>query len=321
MSSSAFCIPEYNFQERYLTEVIPFFQKFTQGHFRNSSGVKINFYYRLSERATKTLVVLPGRTEPAKKYAEIFHELQNDDVNFFVMDHQGQGESDHLLEDSQKGHVEKFSNYIEDFTLFMDSYVLPMTSHTQHIFLAHSMGSLVGVGYMQEHPKVFSKAVLNSPMFGVNTFPLSNGLMKKVTARQIHKGMERFYASFTRPYNPFARFWLNPNTSSVVRFEKSKELFALQPEIAIGGPTVRWLDESLKAGKEIRSKGNLISASVLILKGGRDIVVRTKLHNQFCGQVEDCKVFYYPRARHEILFEQDYIRDLAISAIKNFLEI
>lgn len=320
-SFGAFGISEQKFQESYQLFVLPEFKTYHQSHFINSDGMKINYYSKVSEKAKKTLVILPGRTEPAKKYAELLYDLKNDEVNFFVMDHQGQGESDHLLSDTQKGHVEKFENYIEDFTYFMEEVVLKNTKDTEHLFLAHSMGSLVGIGFMQKNPQIFSKAVLNSPMLGINTFPLSNGIMKRLTSRQISKGIKHSYATFTKPYNPYFPFWLNPNTSSYMRFEKSKELFLADPSIIVGGPTVKWLDESLRASREIRNSDEFIPTSILILKGGRDIVVKTKLHNDFCFNQQDCRIYRYPKARHEVLFEQDGIRDMAINSVKNFLDI
>jgi lysophospholipase len=320
-SLSAFALPEESFFLNYEKNVVPYFKTFQQAHFLNPQGVRINYYFKLSDHPKKTVVILPGRTEPARKYAELLYDLKNEEVNFFVMDHQGQGESDHLLVDSQKGFVEKFQFYIDDFALFMNSIVQPQTRDTDHYFLSHSMGGAVGSAYMADHPEVFSKAVLSSPMLGINTFPLPNKLMRMLTEKLINSGRAQTYAPMTSPYNPGAPFWINPNTGSRTRFTKTRDLFLEKPESILGGPTVQWLHESMMATKLIRHRSSEIKARILLLRGGRDIVVRTSLDKNFCSEAQNCQIYYYPRAKHEIFFERDSVRDLAVKSTQNFLEI
>lgn len=322
MSLPVFAISEKNYQRDWDTKVVPFFKTMSSGTFKNPQGLSLHYYYLLKPHARKTMVILPGRTEPTKKYAEWIYDLNSPDVNFFLLDHQGQGESSRIFPGSSMGHVDKFENYVTDFTQFMNQLVIPLSRGTELVLLAHSMGSSISALYMKDHPRTFKKAVLNSPMMKINTFPLTEAAARTITSLMIKKNKGADYVPFFGPYEDNrVSFTFNPNTHSKARFEMTQSLIDQEPHLAVGGPSANWLHQCIKATKKIPSLSTNIETDILLFQAGLDIVVKKSRQTEFCSRALNCERRFYPAAYHEMLFEKDSIRDEIQNSVRSFLEI
>lgn len=309
-------IPEENFARDWSEKALPFFRGMTTGTLKNAQGIKLKYFVHKSPLNERSLVIVPGRTEPAIKYAELIYDLKDQGFNIYIMDHQGQGESGRLLEDTHKGHVVEFKHYVRDFEFFMQQIVY--AKQTQPIYLiAHSMGGAISAHYMTSHPRVFAKAVLVAPMFEMNTAPYSETVARYYAKLLVSTGKGNNYAPDYGPYVPENdTFEKNVNTHSESRFLASKYIFTNMPELAVGGPTARWVHESLKATQKIDQLP--IETPVLLLQAGLDQTVKPARQESFCKKGM-CELVTYPEAFHEILMEKDVIRDEALNEIKSFL--
>ncbi len=319
---NAFAIPEENYIQNWHDKVYPHFGTLTSGEIENAQGMRIRFHYTLKSSATKTIVILPGRSEPAMKYAEVVYDLDSPEVNIFVLDHQGQGESDRILADTQKGHVVHFQDYVNDLALFMNKIVLKEAKNTQLFLLAHSMGGPIGVHYMAQNPNVFQKAFLNAPMLKINTKPYAEIIAKIYSVFLIKTGKQNEYAPGKGPYVlDEDTFEKNVVTHSEVRFETNKSLFRDFPYLIIGGPTVNWVYTSLKATAKIQNLGPRIKIPIFMLQSGLDEYVKNERLNSFCAKARSCQKVFYPQAFHEILQEKDEIRSDAMKHIREFFDL
>lgn len=312
-------IPEENYVIEWKEKVFPHFVSLQTGEFENSAGLNIRFHYSINRGAKKTIVILPGRAEPAIKYAEVLYDLRAPDVNFFVIDHQGQGESDRILDDSHKGHVLHFQNYVEDLRFFMTKVVIPQTQGSERFLLAHSMGGTIGVHYLASHPGVFKKVVLSAPMLKLNTRPYAEIVAKIYSLFLMKSGKGAEYAPDKGPYVAEEdTFEKNLVTHSRERFEVNKSLFRDYPFLTVGGPTVQWVHSSLKATSRIQNLGKKIKIPILILQSGNDEYVKNERQNSFCKKAFDCQRVIYPQAFHEILMEKDVVRSDAMKRLQFF---
>lgn len=321
MSFKAFSIPETHFEHDYSVQVLPHFQNMRQDSFINAQGLKINFYSKISLNAKKTIVIAPGRIEPAAKYAEVIYDIDSPGTNIFIIDHQGQGESQRLLEDTQKGYVLNFQDYVNDFEQFVREEVLPQTAGTKKYLLAHSMGGAISVHYLNQHPGIFLKAAIVAPMLQIKTDPYPPFLANMITCVMKNFKHGTYYVPGAGPYlAENDNFSTTIYTHSEKRFLVSKNLFAVNPEmISAPQPTVRWVHESVKAIKNIHRLAPQIKIPVLVLQAGLDKVVAPSEQNKFCSGAVNCRLIGFPEAFHEILMEKDAIRDTAIQNIKGFL--
>lgn len=146
--------------------LLDFWGQREEGEFVGVDGAKIRYVHWRSPSHNKALVIASGRSESYVKYPEVAFDFFHSGYDIFLLDHRGQGLSDRLLEDTQKGHVEKFSDYIDDFSTFVDTIVLPF-QYPHYFALAHSMGGAILAGYLLKQTHVFKAAALSAPMFGI----------------------------------------------------------------------------------------------------------------------------------------------------------
>jgi lysophospholipase len=315
----AFAISEENFAQVYQQEVLPYFAQSTQSSFINEQGMKINYYSLTSPSNTKTLVILPGRTEPAKKYAELVYDLRAQNFNVFILDHQGQGESDRLLGDTEKGHVIRFHDYIRDLDQWMETVVVPETQNQERYLFAHSMGGAIAATYLARSQTHFKKALLTSPMLGINTAPYGVTFARILAnvLNIVHLG--NCYAPKRESYIPeHHTLERSEETQSQARLDVAKDLFVSTPELAVGGPTTHWVLQTLKMAKSSTFLSTEIKIPLLVNTAGVENIVLNSYTTSFCARSSNCTLVNYANAKHEIFMEKDILRDEAIRQMIEF---
>jgi lysophospholipase len=321
-STSLWAIPEQGYSQLWADKVLPAFQSMQAGEFTNHEGLVIRYRFSVKPAAKKSLVILPGRGEPAVKYSEIIYDLDSSELNVFIMDHQGQGESQRSLPDSHKGYVKNFQNYVDDVHQFMRSVVLPESAGADLFLLAHSMGGAISVHYLAQHPSIFKKAFLCAPMLELNTKPYAEIIAKIYSIFLLKTGKGQEYAPGKGPYVlEEDTFEINDVTHSEARFDMSKTLSRDYPQLVVGGATVQWVSSSLKATGRIQHLGPKIKTPIFMVQAGQDEYVKNKRQDRFCNKAQDCKRQLYPQAFHELLMEKDEIRDDVMKLIRGFFEI
>lgn len=314
----ATAMPEERLAIDWDNKALPFFRNLKVGTLTNSQGLKLRHFSYSNASNSKSLIIVPGRTEPAIKYAELIYDLKDAGLNIHIMDHQGQGESSRILSDSQKGHVVKFSHYVNDLELFIKQVVNSNKSHELYL-IAHSMGGAISAHLIGRRPTLIKKAVLVAPMLKMNTQPYSEIIARLYSNALVLTGQGKKYAPGRGPYIPEEdTFEINDVTHSQVRFNISKNIFARWPSQIVAGPTARWVSQSLKATHNIDRLP--IEAPILLLQAGLDEVVKPGRQEEFCKKGL-CEIIRLPEAAHEILMEKDSIREEALKEIRLFFGI
>tara|TARA_B110000881_G_C18557177_1_gene507639 strand:+ start:283 stop:1299 length:1017 start_codon:yes stop_codon:yes gene_type:complete len=318
---------ESQLTDKYTAEILSFWKT---GHFDNFTGVndcKIAYATFIRSEYSPCLIIVPGRAESYLKYKELSFDLYQQGYSIFILDHRGQGLSDRLITDTQKGYVESFDFYSDDLHCFIQNYVLPHSNEQNKPYLlAHSMGGLIAARYMQRYPKSIKAAVLSSPMIGINT-----GIIPFSLAKILIKGFDVINNLFSNSPWYFVSQSVfkvkpltgNPLTQSDIRYQLLTQLNIDNPEIQLGGVTNHWLNEYLKARSALFNNIGNLHTPILVLQAGKDSIVSAKAQNSFCAKLHqaDCKL--YPNkmpivvegALHELLFEQDNNRNEVLTNI------
>ena len=86
------------------------------GLLRTHDGKKLRYArFDATERPLKgTVVLLPGRNESIEKYFETIADLTRRGLAVATLDWRGQGLSDRLLRNRERGHVDRFDSYVRD---------------------------------------------------------------------------------------------------------------------------------------------------------------------------------------------------------------
>jgi lysophospholipase len=313
-------VAEKEVQELSESTLMPYFlEHFTPGSLQTHDGREISYAKFEAAGQAGALVVVDGRTEFMAKYSEVFYDLRNTGLSFYIYDHRGQGESSRLLADREKGHVEHFDDYIEDLHLFLDT-VVKAGSPGPIYLLSHSMGATIAVLHERKYPGMVAGMVLSSPMFSVNTAPFPPLLARSLSRVFTLFGFGSRYVIGGKPYDHRQIFENNVLTDSFARFELNKRRVEENPRVALGSPTFTWLAEAFSAMDRVRNDTVGLQTPMLVLVGEEDVVVGRTVQKEFCDARSNCSFVLLPRGKHELLMEKDQVRDLVLVHIKDFLQ-
>jgi len=320
-SPISYAISEKNYEQDYQTIVSPFLKSGEQFTFQSADGNLVLSAVKFIHPKEKGLiVVVNGQSEPWLKYGEVFYDLYQKGFSVYSYDHRGQGLSPHLgAQNSQIGHVDEFMQYTLDLNEFMEKVIKPVHPESKNLFLlAHSMGGGISAEYLELFNSPFQAVVLNAPMLRINTKPYPEKVARTIVALSKTVGMGKHYALGKHDYNCKGSFETNKVTGSRARWWMNNFICKTYPQTIIGGPSSGWVNESLHETKKIRSKASNIKAKTLILQAGLDQFVVNEAEDEACSQMAKCHLISFPDAQHEILMEQDSIRDSAFQQIESF---
>jgi len=325
---------ESHLKSRYKDEIAHFWQQGNFSHFNGANNVRINyatFIHTSGMVPAKCLVISSGRSESYLKYKELSFDLFKNGYSIFLIDHRGQGLSQHLLANTHKGHVEVFQYYVDDFSHLIDNIVMPHCQGSKPYLLAHSMGGAIAARYLQTFPNKIQAAVLSSPMLGFNSGSVPDVLAQAVV--KISSQLNRWFDEtpwYFLGHKGFSHNQFSDNIlmHSPVRYQLFTQLYSTTPEIQLGGVTVHWLTESLKALEAIFTHMNKINSPVLVLQAGQDKIIDNEAQNEFCQQLHHLHPHSCPQGKpkvienayHELFFESDTHRQEALTAALQWFE-
>lgn len=293
--------------------------------FTGTGGCRLHYSSWQPAQATAALVLVPGRIEAGHKYAEFIADALHSGYQVFVLDHRGQGASDRLLPDPQRGYVKDFSDYVDDLQLFINNIVQP-DCNLPLLAIAHSMGGAILAAYLQQQrSNPIQAAVFSSPMWGIHTSPLPAGIVPVVAncMRSLNQlwSQQAWYVPGQGPYQP-KTFELNDLTHSAERYQWFRDLYQQYPQYQLGGVSWHWLAEALKACQKL-SCGPVPAIPCMLLQGAEDTVVDNQqqrlVWQRWRQQQPLPDVVTIQDARHELLTETDQVRSQWFSAVNQFL--
>ena len=136
---------------------------FTGAEVRASDGARIHITAWHAPAPRAALLLSHGLGEHAGRYASLAAALVERGITVLAPDHRGHGRSA-----GQRGHVDRFSRYAEDFEAFRAAATAGLPAGLPVFALGHSLGGLVVIRWMQAHREVPVRGViLSAPLLGV----------------------------------------------------------------------------------------------------------------------------------------------------------
>jgi lysophospholipase len=267
-----------------------------------------------------TVCIFHGRTEFIEKYFETVRDLRERGFAVATLDWRGQGLSDRLLADRNKGHIRSFAQYDTDLETFMREIVLP-DCPPPYFALCHSTGSAVLLRAAARGERWFDRMVFTSPLIRLADVPLGRFAPGLARAARLF-GMGTTYIrgkhSAVLGTQPFVG---NILTSDPVRYTRVAAVIEAEPDLAIGGPTIAWVDSAFRVMKEFNEIGypDRIRQPILIVAAGRDKITSTPAIEEFAIHLRAGSHLIISGALHEIIQEQDAYRQQFWAAFDAFV--
>jgi len=256
--------------------------------------------------AKGTVLLFHGYSEFIEKYYEVIGELRERGYAVATFDWRGQGLSERLIEDSHKGYVSSFSDFVSDAIMVFNEMVV-QDMPPPHLLMAHSMGGNVALRLLMETSGRFSRAILSAPMVGWDLGPpLAETCLAADQA--VAAGLGDMYAPGATEIdlsNP-----LNRVTSDLDRFERWMAFYRHEPRLVMAGVTARWIREGAYSTALVMDpeRAARITVPTLLASAEKDIVVSPTRQRELAEMSRAITLAVIPGSMHEMLMETDKIR-------------
>lgn len=265
-----------------------------------------------------TVVLLQGRNECIEKYFETVRSLTSRGFTAVAFDWRGQGLSDRVIADPGPGHVNDFAVYVRDLDQVFADVVLPDCRGPYYI-LAHSTGSLVALVAAPNLQNRVRRMMLIAPLLGVDNLPMSLNNVRRFTGALSRAGFAKRYVSGGAwRQTPFE---INVVTSDPERYARNLLLYTTYPQLALGGPTVRWMYSASTAARRVSDPDYMAKLHIptLFIAAGSDTVVSTRAIQRYAQRLRSADCITIERAQHEVLQETDAVLSQFWAAFDAFI--
>jgi lysophospholipase len=267
-----------------------------------------------------TVCIFQGRGEWIEKYFETVRDLRARGFAVATLDWRGQGLSERMLSDRHKGYVRRFADYDTDLETFMREIVLP-DCPPPLFALGHSTGATILIRAAYRGHRWFDRMVLIAPLIGLGgagATPTASAVVRVLRLAGLGSMYVPGAAAAATETRPFAT---NIVTSDPVRYARNVAVLEAEPMLAIGRPTVAWVDAAFRAMRTLseRSYPARIRQPILIVSAGLDVVVSNKAIEEFATYLRTGSHLEVVGSKHELLMEQDRYRSQFWAAFDAFV--
>lgn len=274
------------------------------------------------DRQRGTLLMMPGRADTYEKWLETLDHWHRAGWRCFAADWRGQARSGRFGDDPMTGHVEDFVPWLDDLTdLCAD---LKAEHPGPFVLVGHSMGGHLCLRAVAEGRLAPDALVLTAPMLGLLPSWVPSLALRAAAALITHLGDPRRPA-WKRQDSPdllqHARMLLL--THDVERFADEDWWYAERPDLRVGAPSWRWIEQALVSIRVLERPGMLeaVRVPVLIMATRKDGLVSWPAIRRAAARLPNCRLIVFgEEARHEILRESDPVRNRALDAMADFLD-
>jgi lysophospholipase len=267
-----------------------------------------------------TVCIFQGRGEWIEKYFETVRDLRARGFAVATLDWRGQGLSERMLADPRKGYVRDFSEYDTDLEIFMREVVLP-DCPPPLFALGHSTGATVLIRAAYRGHRWFDRVVLIAPLIALGRVGATPAAGAIVRALRLAGFGSMYVPGGSATVIETRPFLGNVLTSDPVRYARSAAILAAEPKLALGSPTVAWVDSAFRAMRAIRERGygSRIRQPMLIVSAGLDVVVSNAAIEDFAASLHSGSQLVVVGSKHELLMEQDRYRTQFWAAFDAFV--
>ncbi|PJG83624.1 alpha/beta fold hydrolase [Caviibacterium pharyngocola] len=311
-------IREPRFCQFALVQIVPFVAQFPIQYLNGKKDCRIayrHFIHPAESAVRKLMILVNGRAENILKWSEVAYDFYEKGYDVLVFDHRGQGYSQRLLKDHEKGYIDEFRFYVDDMNKVITQITSQYQYQAQHL-VAHSLGALISAYYLANCDHQIKSAVFSSPFWGLPTkHPIRDELILNL---MVLLGQGRRYVFGKTAYRP-ANLHTNELSFCKTRMKWMNRINRNYPELSLGGPTFRWVHLCLIAIKGLEKILPRIEIPTLVFQAGKEKIVHNGELEKLTALLQQGELITVENAKHEILFERDPIRMKALEQILAFM--
>jgi lysophospholipase len=269
-----------------------------------------------------SLLFMAGRGDAYEKYLETLDYWHRRGWRVTAMDWRGQAGSGRFGADDVTGHIDDFAIWVADLAAFWEDW--EKSTPGPHVLAGHSMGGHLVLRAIAEGKVDPVAVVLSAPMLGFLNSGVPAGLMQIVAKlmRRIGDPRRTAWKWSEKPGQ------LPANRASLLTHDADRygdEVWwrERRPELAMGPGSWGWVERAYASMRGLTRSGVLekITLPIMIVATSSDRLVDNTAIERAARRMPRAQLMVFGQeARHEILREEDVVRDRAIAAIDDFLD-
>ncbi|MBU2935415.1 alpha/beta hydrolase [Pacificibacter marinus] len=255
-----------------------------------------------ADKTKGTVFILPGRTECVEKYGRAATDLAARGYASLAIDWRGQGIADRMLPDRSIGHVNHFDDYQLDMAAVLNM-ARDLDLPKPWFMIGHSMGGAIGLRALLEGAP-FEAASFSAPMWGIGLTPVQKAMLRFLAPMLTLLNMDCKRAPGTKSetYIMANEFEGNVLTRDADMYAYMRAQVAAEPDLGLGGPSTRWVCESIAENTHIDT---ITSPDVpaLCFLGLDESIVNTDAVRSRMARWPRGELVEVPKGQHEIPME------------------
>ncbi|WP_271077076.1 alpha/beta fold hydrolase [Aurantiacibacter sp. MUD61] len=270
------------------------------------------------------MLFMAGRGDAYEKYIESFEHWRLQGWRVSAADWRGQGGSGRLGNDKATGHIDDFDLWVEDLAAFWSTWAARHDG--PRVLAGHSMG-----GHLTLRA-VIDKALSPKPDALILSAPMLDTMPEHLPL-PVKRGFASMMARIGDPKRPAWKMSEKPGAKPGMRntlLTHDEDRYADElwwrenrPELELGPGSWGWVNAAYDSTAKIFAKGALegVDLPVFVIATKADKLVSPAAIRSAIARLPDVdNLIFGSEARHEILREEDAVRDRALAAIDGFLE-
>lgn len=269
-----------------------------------------------------SILFMPGRGDSYEKYLETLEHWRRKGWTVVASDWRGQAFSGRLGRDGYTGHIDDFATWTADLAVLWQQWKL--SAPAPHVLVGHSMGAHLILRATAEDLVAPDALVMTAPMLGLHPAFVPVWLLQSISGLMVRLGDPR------RPAWKWSEKPWQPPEDRIRLLTHDPERYADElwwreerPELAMGPASWSWLHAAFASIRFLEKPGLLESVRqpVFIVEAIADALVDYRAIERAAARIPNARLLRFGReARHEILREEDPVRDKALAAIDAFLD-
>lgn len=312
-------IREEDYQETMDREVSPYLIRSRKTGTLATDGAEIYYETYVNPEEKASIVISHGFCEFCGKYEEVIYYFLKQGYSVFIMEHRGHGRSSRMVEDLSKIYIETYNDYVKDFHRFVTDIVQRESKTGILVLFAHSMGGAIGALMLEHYPKLFTCAILSSPMLEVDIGRYSNRAAWLLFSIASMNRRTKKFAPGERGFQQEPQFEKSCAMSKP-RYMRVFEERKKDTRFQTSGATYAWVAASLKAVRILQKNAYRVKIPVLLFQAENDTTVKPGGQNLFAQNSKQTTLVVAKGAKHEIFNGTDEIIADYYPRIFSFIE-
>lgn len=267
-----------------------------------------------------SILFFPGRGDNYEKYLETLEEWHRAGWRVTAADWRGQAGSGRLGNDAVTGHIGDFADWIADLAAFWRDW--KRATPGPHVLAGHSMGGHLVLRGVLDGAVDPDALILSAPMLGF-VGPLSNWLGQAAAKIMCLLGDRRRPAwKWSEKPGELPEARKDLLTHDPDRYADELYWREKRPELVMGPGSWGWVERAYASIRAIFAPGCLeaVQLPVLLIGTSNDKLVAMSAIEDAARRLPHAQLVRFgAEAHHEILREEDTVRDRAMAATLAFL--